>query len=94
MGMGDAMESVKKTVRQDIIGSNGAEYQVIVTRVIGRNTYDTPEGQVDADEYQEIDWGPKLGLTRVYGHKKKAEPEETDAHRKSIERLVGRLRRE
>lgn len=91
---GYAMESFDKTVKPDVIRSNGTEYPVIITRVIGRNIYDTSEGQVEADEYQEIDWGPKLGVTRMYGHKKKAEPEETAVHRKSIEQLVGRLRRE
>ena len=91
---GYVMENVEKTVRQDVITTNGTEYPVIITKIIGRNIYDTPEGQVEADEYQEIDWGPKLGVTRTYGHKKEATPEEDTANRKTIERLVGRLRRE
>lgn len=84
----------KKTVRQDVMINNGTAYPVIVTKITGRNIYDTPEGNTEADEYQEIDWGPKLGVTRTYGHRKEVTPDEAAANRQSIERLLGGLRRD
>ncbi|NLT15337.1 MAG: hypothetical protein GXY05_13460 [Clostridiales bacterium] len=85
------MGSVEKTARQDVITGSETDYPVVITKITGRNMYDTPEGQVKADEYQEIDWGLRLGVTRIYGHKKEAAPEEAAANRKRLERLVVRL---
>ena len=61
-----ALDTLQESVRQEIMVVNGKENPVTITEIIGRRTYDTPSGQVEADEHMEIDWGPKKGVSRIY----------------------------
>ena len=57
---------------------SGKEYPVVITRYIGRATYERNGETVEADELHTFDYGPKLGVTKVY---KFYPQDETPEHR-------------
>lgn len=87
-----AQDTPQKSIRQEIMVVDGKEYPVTITEIIGRNTYDSPSGQVEADEYIEIDWGPKLGISRTYGiYNHSASSEKITVINKGIKQITGKI---
>ncbi len=82
-----------KTVEHTTRTFGGKELPVTITKIIGRDTYTKPDGTtVEADEYIEFDYGPKLGVARSYGiYPQPVSPEEQAKIKAELSQMFGRL---
>jgi hypothetical protein len=82
---------VVTTTENKTVIVGGKAFEVTVTRHIGRAVYNTPRGEIEADEYITTDWGPKLGITKSYAILPNVTPEESARRRAEQSELAGRI---
>ena len=80
------------TTEQRIMVLGKVERDVTVTKHVGRATYDTPCGRIEADICTEYDYGPKYGTTRLYEKfPEGVTPEQSEQTWAAVSRLAGRI---
>ncbi len=81
-----------ETIEKRIQIISGVQREVTVTKRFGHDTYVTPKGLIEADEYVEHDYGPKLGVSKSYGiYPSNVTPEQIANKLKQIQLLAGRI---